>query len=387
MSSGKHKVVIAGGGTGGHLYPGIAIAEEIKKRLDDVEIVFMGTHKGIEARVLPAEKYYVKLLRTEGFVGVSIYKKIRALYWTIVSFFEAYSFLKKLNPELMIGTGGYASFIPVVAAFFLSIPVVIHEQNSIPGVANRMLSKLAQKICITYESSLSFFPKSKTVLTGNPVREKILKVGKQEGALKFSLKDNMFTVFIFGGSLGARSLNKAAMDALEHLLPYKDRIQFLHQTGDKDYEQVRSVYQNWGMMGTVAPFIYNMPEAYAACDMIVCRAGATTLAEITALGMPAILVPFPYATASHQEVNASRLSVSGAAIMIKDEELNGRVLAEHIKKLYMDENMRNRLKRESMSFGRPEAARKVVCVSLLLIKDKTLLINQEYEARCLTDTE
>jgi UDP-N-acetylglucosamine--N-acetylmuramyl-(pentapeptide) pyrophosphoryl-undecaprenol N-acetylglucosamine transferase len=160
----------------------------------------------------------------------------------------------------------------------------------------------------------------------------------------------------------------------------------LHQTGDKDYEQVRAEYQRCGMIGTVAPFIYNMPEAYAAGDMIVCRAGATTLAEITAIGIPSILVPFPYASASHQEANASRLAVSGAAIMIKDEDMSGSLLAEHIKKLFMDENMRNRLKRESMSFGRPEAAKKVVCIALLLIKDKSLLVNQEYD-KCLTGTE
>ncbi len=366
----KATVVIAGGGTGGHLYPGIAIAEEIKKQLHDVEIIFMGAEKGIEARILPSENYYVKLLKTDGFVGVSLRKKTTALFKFIMAFFKAYAFLRGLRPNVVIGTGGYASFIPVFAAMLLGIPTVIQEQNSVPGQANRILAKFAKKVCITYENSLSYFPKNKTILTGNPVREKILKADKTEGKKMFSLKEGRFTVFIFGGSMGASSLNKIVVDSLEQLTHLKDRLQFLHQTGEKDFEYVKAAYLRYGMSGTVAPFIYKMPEAYASCDMIISRAGATTLAEITAIGIPSVLVPYPYAASAHQEVNASRLAVSGAAMMIKEGELTGKVLAEYIQRLFNDDSLRSKLSRDCMTFGKPDAAKKVANISIMLLKNK-----------------
>lgn len=368
----KRKVVIAGGGTGGHLYPGIAIAEEIKKQLKDVEILFMGAERGIEARILPSENYYVKLLKTEGFVGVSFWKKITALYRFMIAFFKAYAFLRGQRADIVIGTGGYASFIPVIAAILLGIPTVIAEQNSVPGQANRILAKFAKKVCITYENSLSYFPKNKTILTGNPVREKILKADKAQGMKMFSLKEGRFTVFIFGGSMGASSLNKIVVDALEYLMQLKDKIQFLHQTGEKDFEFVKAAYLKHGMSGTVAPFIYKMPEAYASCDMIISRAGATTLAEITAIGIPSVLVPYPYAASAHQEINASRLAVSGAAMMIKEEDLTGKSLADYIQTLYNDDSLRAKLSRDCMTFGKPDAARKVANISIMLIKEKKI---------------
>ncbi|MCG6552820.1 MAG: undecaprenyldiphospho-muramoylpentapeptide beta-N-acetylglucosaminyltransferase [Candidatus Magnetominusculus sp. LBB02] len=370
-SDAKCTVVIAGGGTGGHLYPGIAIAEELKKQLKDVEIIFMGAERGIEARILPSENYYVKLLKTDGFVGVSFRKKAAALFRFMIAFFKAYAFLRSLKPGIVIGTGGYASFIPVFAAMLLGIPTVVAEQNSVPGQANRILAKFAKKICITYENSLSYFPKNKTILTGNPVREKILRADKAEGMKMFSLKDGRFTIFIFGGSMGASSINKIVVEALEHLTPLRDRLQFLHQTGEKDFEFVKAAYLSHGMSGTVAPFIYKMPEAYASCDMIISRAGATTLAEITAIGIPSLLVPYPHATSSHQEVNASRLAVSGAAMMIKEADLTGKTLAEYIQRLYNDEMLRTKLSRDCMTFGKPDAAKKVANIAIMLLKNKS----------------
>ncbi|MBF0554203.1 MAG: undecaprenyldiphospho-muramoylpentapeptide beta-N-acetylglucosaminyltransferase [Nitrospirae bacterium] len=372
----KRTFVIAGGGTGGHLYPGIAIAEEIKKQLKDVEIIFMGAERGIEARILPSENYYVKLLKTDGFVGVSLKKKITALFRFVMAFFKAYAFLRGLKPDVVIGTGGYASFIPVFAAMLLGIPTVVQEQNSVPGQANRILARFAKKICITYENSLSYFPKNKTILTGNPVREKILRADKAEGMRMFSLKEGRFTIFIFGGSMGASSLNKVVVDCLEYLKEMKDKIQFLHQTGEKDFEFVRAAYLRHGMSGTVAPFIYKMPEAYASCDMIISRAGATTLAEITAIGIPSVLVPYPYAASAHQEINASRLAVSGAAMMIKEEDLTGESLSGHIQSLYNDGSLRAKLSRDCMTFGKPDAAKKVASIAIMLLKNKKIAFRE-----------
>ncbi|MBF0538406.1 MAG: undecaprenyldiphospho-muramoylpentapeptide beta-N-acetylglucosaminyltransferase [Nitrospirae bacterium] len=407
------KVVIAGGGTGGHLYPAIAIAEEIKKQLPQADILFMGTDRGIETRVLPIERYYVKLLRTEGFVGVSLRKKIWAFFKLIVAFFEAYSFLRKVRPNIVIGMGGYASFVPVAVAALLSIPIVIHEQNSIPGLANKLLAKIADKVCITYESSLDYLPKNKSIITGNPIRERLMRATRAEGINMFSLRDGLFTVLIFGGSAGARALNRAMMEALALLGQYKDNIQFLHQTGNNDYELVRGAYQSSGFSGTVTPFIFNMPEAYAACDMLISRAGATTLAEITTIGIPSLLVPYPYAAGAHQEANAARLSSSNAAIMIKEQELTGEILARHITSLCGDSTLRNRIGRDCKAFGKPDAGKRVAHIALMLMKDKshysdhrertdqsdrreqtvqsdrrerTDQIKQEYD-RCLTSTE
>ncbi|MBF0343228.1 MAG: undecaprenyldiphospho-muramoylpentapeptide beta-N-acetylglucosaminyltransferase [Nitrospirae bacterium] len=385
MTNDRCKVVIAGGGTGGHLYPAIAIAEEIKKQAPDIEILFMGTDRGIETRVLPLEKYYVKLLKTEGFVGMSLRKKITALFRLIVAFFEAYSFLRSVRPSIIIGTGGYASFVPILAAFLLAIPIVIHEQNSIPGLANRVLARLADKVCITYENSQSYFSKNKVIITGNPVRDKIVKAAKSDGVNMFSLREDLFTLLIFGGSSGASRLNDAMIETLPILSAYKDKIQFLHQTGNKDYEIVRGAYQRHGFSGTVTPFIYNMPEAYAVCEMLISRAGATTLAEITTIGIPSILVPYPYVSA-HQEANAARLSNSGAAIMIREQELTAQTLSRHIVSLYTDASLRNRIRRDCKAFGKPDAGKKVACIALMLMKDKSQDYKQEYD-RCLTSTE
>ncbi|KJU82119.1 N-acetylglucosaminyltransferase, MurG [Candidatus Magnetobacterium bavaricum] len=369
-------MVIAGGGTGGHLYPAIAIAEEIKKQLPQAEIFFMGTDRGIETRVLPLEKYDVKLLKTEGFVGVSLSKKIWAFFKLIIAFFDAWSFLRSVRPAIIIGTGGYASFVPVAAGALLSIPIVIHEQNSIPGLANKLLAKVADKVCITYESSLEYLPKDKAIITGNPVREKIFKATKPEGLEMFSLRSDLFTVLIFGGSAGAKALNKALTEALPLLKNYKDKIQFLHQTGNADYELVRGAYQSNGFSGTVAPFIFNMPEAYACCDMLISRAGATTLAEITTIGLPSVLVPYPYAAAAHQEANAARLSSSGAAIMIRQQELTGESLARHIVSLCNDANLRNRIKRDCKAFGKPDAGKRVAHIALRLMKAEHITIDR-----------
>ncbi len=364
MDRKSFRVIIAGGGTGGHLYPGIAVAEELKRRIADVEIYFIGTDRGIEAKVLPKENYFVKLLNTEGFVRVSLKNKIRAFFKLIYSFFDALFFIISVKPDVVIGTGGYASIPAVSAAAMMFIPTMILEQNSIPGLSNRMLSKIVRRICVTYESSLEYFPKAKSFITGNPIRRNIV-LGKKENALEtFSLEDDKFTLFIFGGSAGAENINKTVVDALQFLVDIKEDIQILHQTGDNDYEFVRSAYLHYGFKGMVTQYIFQMAEAYSAADVVLSRAGATTLAEITASGLPSILIPYPYAAVSHQEVNASKLSDNGAALMIKESELSGRVLAERIRDIYLNTELREKLAREALSLGKPRAAEKVVSIAV-----------------------
>ena len=364
------KVVIAGGGTGGHLFPGLALAEEFKRRDPATEVTFVGTEHGIEARIVPRERYPIRYLRAEGFVGRSFLKKIRAIIKTALSIPDARRILSSIRPDIVIGVGGYASGAVVLLASLRSVPTVIHEQNSVPGLTNRILGRIVKRICVTYHESLPFFPMGRAFLTGNPIRAKIPKAEKNAACRLFALDDSTFTVFVFGGSSGARAINRGMVDALNHLIDLKEKIQFLHQTGEKDYESVREAYRKAGFRGTVAPFIYEMPEAYAAADMVISRAGATTLAEITALGKPAVLVPYPFAAGRHQELNALKLREMGAAFMLTDEELNGDRLAGHIRELIENDSMRSEMRQASKGLGRPDAAGKIVDIAMSLVKEK-----------------
>lgn len=362
------KVVIAGGGTGGHLYPGIAVAEEIKSRDGEADILFIGTTHGIEARVVPSAGYRIKFVKAEGFAGKSLLKKIKALFLFIMSVSAASRILRVVKPNVVIGVGGYASAGTVIAAFMRGIPAVILEQNSVPGSANRFLSYFAKAIAVTYQESLSYFPKGKTYLTGNPIRKEIIKLDEDKAYGVFQLDRDKFTVFVFGGSLGARSINYAMVEALNYLLEFRHDIQFLHQTGERDYEHVKEAYRRVGFSGIVVPFIYQMSEAYTVSDILVCRAGATTLSEITAIGKPSVLIPFPYAAANHQEYNAKKLEDMGAAKVILDRELNGESLSAVIRKLYQDGGLRRDMQRASAAFGKIDAAERVVDIVQSVIR-------------------
>jgi UDP-N-acetylglucosamine--N-acetylmuramyl-(pentapeptide) pyrophosphoryl-undecaprenol N-acetylglucosamine transferase len=363
------KVIIAGGGTGGHLFPGLAIAEEFKRRDEKNEVVFVGTEHGIEAKIIPREGYPIKFVRSEGIVGKSAFKKVKATVKLALSALDARRILKSLAPDIVIGVGGYSSGAIVLIAGLKSIPTMIHEQNSVPGLTNKILGKIVKRVCVTYHESIMSFPMGRTFLTGNPIRAKILKGDKDAAYRLFSLAKDMFTVFIFGGSSGARSINRTMVDALNHLTDLRDKIQFLHQTGDRDFENIREAYRKAGVKGTVAPFIYQMAEAYAVADVVVSRAGATTLAEITALGKPAILIPYPYAAGLHQEFNAVKLREMGAAFMMLDNEMRGETLARDIRELYENEALRTEMHKSSRGLGRPDACSRIVDIAMSIVKN------------------
>lgn len=366
------RVIIAGGGTGGHLFPGLAVAEEFRNRDAQTEVIFVGTEFGIEARVVPREGYPIRFLRAEGLVGKSVFRKIKAMVKVLFSIVDSYRIIRTVNPDIVIGVGGYASGAIMLVAFLMSMPAMILEQNSIPGLTNKILGRFINTVCITYQESISFFQNSRTFLTGTPVRMQVLK-GTPESAYKlFSLEKGLFTIFAFGGSSGARSINMAMVSALNYMPDLRDKIQFLHQTGLNDYETIRDAYRKAGFKGTITPFIYQMGEAYAVADIVISRAGATTLAELTALGKPAILIPYPYAAGNHQELNARKLLEMGAAKMILDRELKGEALAENIRELYMNETMRTDMQRNSRSVGRPEACAKIVDIAISLMKQSAV---------------
>jgi UDP-N-acetylglucosamine--N-acetylmuramyl-(pentapeptide) pyrophosphoryl-undecaprenol N-acetylglucosamine transferase len=316
------RVMIAGGGTGGHLFPGLAVADEFRSRDASTEVVFVGTEYGIEARIVPREGFQIRFLRAEGLVGVSMVRKVKAAAKILLSVIDSYRIITSVRPDLVIGVGGYASGTTTLLAFFLSIPIRIQILKGSMGSAYKL----------------------------------------------FSLERGLFTIFSFGGSSGARSINRALVDALNHMRDLRDKIQFLHQTGPRDYENVRDAYRKAEFKGTIAPFIYQMGEAYAVADIVISRAGATTLAELTALGKASILIPYPYAAGNHQELNARKLREIGAAKMIPDRELNGETLARVIRELYEDEKMRADMERSSRAVGRPDACARVVDIAMSLIK-------------------
>ncbi|KAF0181932.1 MAG: UDP-N-acetylglucosamine--N-acetylmuramyl-(pentapeptide) pyrophosphoryl-undecaprenol [Nitrospirae bacterium] len=362
------RVLIAGGGTGGHVFPGIAIAEELLQQGIADEVVFAGTEHGLEAKILPQEGFQLHFLKAEGFVGKSPLKKIRALALFAVSLMQARSLLQRLRPQLVIGVGGYASVSMVLAAHFRGIPTLIHEQNAVPGLANRTLGRFADAIAVTYQESLDHFPKEKTWLTGNPVRREMLRCDEMTARAAFPLDPERFTFFVFGGSSGAHRINRAVVEALPLLTDVRDSLQFIHQTGEKDHQYVSEAYATAGFAGIVVPFVYRMAEAYALADVVLCRAGATTLAEITAIGKPAVLVPYPFAASNHQELNAKKLEDMGAARVIFDRDLSGERVAEIFRTLYLDERLRAGIKRSAAAFGRVDAADRIVQVAQSLMR-------------------
>ncbi len=364
------KVIIAGGGTGGHLFPGIAVAEELRNAAisSQDDIVFVGTEHGIETRVIPKESYTLRFIRSQGFVGKSFIGKIRAAISFLQGIYDSSRILTHVKPQIVIGIGGYASLSTVLAAHFRGIPTIILEQNSIPGLANRILGKFVDAITLTYQDSISYFPEHKTYLTGNPIRKNIIKRDKEFALSAFSLEQGKFIVFVFGGSSGASSINRAISEALNYILDFRQNIQFIHQTGTKDFEAIREIYIRLNFKSFVSPFIYNMAEAYCAADMVICRAGATTLAEVTAVGKAAVLIPYPYAAGNHQESNARKLADMGAAKIILDKELNGEVLAKTIRHLYSDLKDRMELQKMSSALGRIDAGEKIVNIILSLTK-------------------
>ncbi len=365
------RVIIAGGGTGGHLFPGVALASYIRNNYQKAEILFIGTEKGLEAKVIPKLGYELKLISMRGFVGKSVNEKIRALFGLIKSLTECKEIIKSFSPHIVYGVGGYASLPMVFTAYLKKIPTVILEQNAVPGLANKILGKFVDAIAITYAETMDYFPKEKVYLTGTPIRNEILSGNIQKAFEIFKLSEDRDTLLIFGGSLGARKINKAVTESLSYLIPLRNKIQIIHQTGEADYEWVLKEYKNLSFQATVLPFIYDMAEAYAIADLIICRAGASTVAEITALGKASILIPYPYAAYNHQEVNARRLLSGGACEMILDRDLNGEIIARKIKKILTNQHLRKEMEMASLAFGKRNASEKIVQIGESLLRRRS----------------
>lgn len=361
------KVVIAGGGTGGHLFPGLAIAEEFQRRSSDTDITFVGTKEGIESRVLPKEGYPLLLITSSGIKGKSLPDRAKSLALIPYGLLQSLLILIKCKPDIVVGVGGYVSGPLILSAVFLGLPTLIHEQNFYPGITNRILSRLVGRIAITFADSLNYFPKEKVVITGNPVRRKFLEVSASNDLPIIEAK---FTIFIFGGSQGSHRINMTVLETLPLLQDFKKELFIIHQTGFNDLEIVEEGYTKNGFMGLIKPFIYNMAECYRRANLIICRAGASTIAEITALGKAAILIPYPYAANNHQVLNAESLSQSGAAISFKEGDLTPEALAAEIIKLRSDGDKLCQIEKKSQALARPQAAKEIVDLCLAEVRKR-----------------
>jgi UDP-N-acetylglucosamine--N-acetylmuramyl-(pentapeptide) pyrophosphoryl-undecaprenol N-acetylglucosamine transferase len=350
------RIAIAGGGTGGHLFPGLAVADALATR--GVAVSFVGTAGGIEARVVPAAGYPLSLLPGRQLRGGGMRRAAAGLAVAAGAALRAVALLGTLRPSVVVGVGGYASVAVVVAATIRRIPTLLLEQNVVPGAANRLLARLARRVCVGFAESMGSFPPGRAVHTGNPVRAGLLRPrpGRERPGL-----------LVFGGSGGAHRLNQAAVEALRLLGPAGARLEVIHQTGAADLEAVRSGYAALRLPVRAEPFIADMGAAYASADLVVSRAGAMTCAELTAVGLPAILVPYPYAADDHQRRNAEVLVAAGAAEMILDAELTPERLASTVRALLDDPDRRAAMGARARSLGRPDAAARVAEECLQLV--------------------
>lgn len=358
------KIIIAGGGTGGHIFPGVAIAEEFLKK-EAAAILFVGTGKKLEKDILGGLGFNYCAIRVAGFKGKGPLRVLSALGKLPVSMWESYLIIRDFRPHLVIGVGGYASGPVVLIAHLLGIKTAVAEQNALPGLANRILGKFADRVFLTYRETKKWFPIESTLVTGNPVRADFVPGGRVEKE-----RGSSFTILVFGGSQGARSINRVVLAALPHLCAEKLNMRFIHQTGQDDLTYVAGVYRTYEIEAEVFPFIRDMAAAYRVADLVICRAGATSLAEITVLGKAAILIPFPFAVDDHQTKNAIEMVRAGAAVMIEEKGLTGEEMAETISLFYHHRDLLRDMEMKSAALGNIRAAADIVDNCLALIGHK-----------------
>lgn len=353
------KLIVAGGGTGGHLFPGIAVAEEFLTRAPDNQVLFVGSERGIEARTIPRLGYQLELISAAGIRGKGNLAKLKGAAMLLYGYAQSRRLLQKFQPDLVLGVGGYASLPMVLAAKGMGIPRYIHEQNALPGMSNKVLARVANRVFISLEESARFFPRDSTLLTGNPLRKQILETLTQQERQPHD--ETGCNLFIFGGSQGAHSLNVALPQAVARLhADVRNRLKITHQTGESDFEEVNAAYKAIGFTATVRPFIDDMASEYQKADLIICRAGATTIAEVTAMGKACLFVPFPYATDDHQRKNAEALLKKGACEMLLEREMTGDGLSRAITRLTNSPTELEQIGKHAAELARLDAARIIV---------------------------
>ncbi len=366
------KIIVSGGGTGGHIYPALTLIRTIQKKVADTEFLYVGTRQGLESDIIPKENIpFFALDLAGGFERHFTLANIKRAANAIISVKKAVNIVKTFKPDVVVGTGGYVCGPILLAASLEKVPTLIQEQNVVAGITNKILSKFVTKIAVGCEGALNHFPKDKTVYTGNPIRAEVLQGNREEGLKYFNFDDDKPVVLISGGSRGARSINRAMVDILVKAAD-NPAIQYLHVTGKVEYDDIitrlkeADIDTNTLKHIRIEPYLYNMPQAMAMADLIITRAGATTLAELTARGIPSILIPYPYAAENHQEYNAKALVDAGAARMILNKDLTSELLQKNINELLTNIDTLKAMSAASLSLGRPQAAEEIAELILQL---------------------
>ncbi|MED4452772.1 undecaprenyldiphospho-muramoylpentapeptide beta-N-acetylglucosaminyltransferase [Metabacillus fastidiosus] len=353
------KVVVSGGGTGGHIYPALALINEMKRNDENIEFLYIGTEKGLEKGIVERAGIPFQSIEITGFKRKLSLDNIKTVIRFLKGVNDSKKMLKQFKPDVVIGTGGYVCGPVVYAAAKLGIPSIVHEQNSLPGITNKFLAKYVDKVAICFSEAEKYFPADKVVLTGNPRASEVIGADGKKGKESLGLTNGKKSVLIFGGSRGARAINNAVLQMIP-ALKNKD-YEVVYVTGEVHYKNVMEKIEKMSSPPNIIikPFIHNMPDVLAGIDLIVSRAGATSLAEITALGLPSILIPSPYVTANHQEVNARSLSDHDAAILLSEQALNGEVLLAQMDEILLNEQRLTQMAEASKKLGIPDAAKKL----------------------------
>jgi UDP-N-acetylglucosamine--N-acetylmuramyl-(pentapeptide) pyrophosphoryl-undecaprenol N-acetylglucosamine transferase len=349
------RVLIAGGGTGGHLYPGIALAREVLRRQPDAVVTFVGTASGIEARVVPREGFQLDLIRVAGLKGKSPAQVMKGMALLPLAAVDAWRVISRRRPDVVVGVGGFASGPALMLAALRGYPTLLLEQNALPGLTNRLLARVVRAAAVTFEDSLRHFPGIGFV-AGNPVRPEFFR-DSQEANDRSASPPAAARVLIFGGSQGAHAINVAMVAAAPRLA--SAGISVTHQTGERDVALVRDAYNRAGLPARVEAFLYEMDREMTAADLVVCRSGATTLSELAAAGRPAILVPLPTATDDHQQKNADVVARTGAAIVIDERQLTGDALADAVLGIVSDATRRGTMAAAARALAKADAAARI----------------------------
>ena len=354
------RVVITGGGTGGHLFPALAAHEAQVRRHPAADVLFVGAARGMEASLLPRLGHAFRGLPVRQVMGAGLCGRLGSTLRLPGVIWRARGILREFRPEVVLGVGGYASVPTAVASRFLKVPVVLHEQNAYPGLANRWLGRLASAVAVSFEAAVPRFPAGRTTLTGNPVRAAIHAGEQQAARARLGLAPAPFTVLIFGGSQGAHRLNQALCAALPRLAAGGRSLQFLHATGERDLAEVEAAYRRHGVAARASGFVEDMAAAYQAADFVICRAGAGTLFELAAVGKAALLVPYPYAANDHQRLNAEALVQIGAAWLLLDQHCDGPRLAAAVEAACDKPDQLAAMAAQAKRLARPDAADRIV---------------------------
>jgi len=349
------RVLIAAGGTGGHIYPGIAVAKEILRRDPKSDVRFVGTARGLETKLVPQAGFELSLIDSAGLKNVGPVARARGLLVLPKSFLAARSLLKTFRPDVVVGAGGYVSGPVVLTAALMKLPTLVMESNALPGWTNRVLARFVDKAAVSFEAALPFF-RGKAVVTGNPVRREFFEIPEPKS------QPGEFSILVFGGSQGAHAINEAMIAALPPMESLKDVLRVTHQTGEADFGRANAGYlaAGWGERASVTKYIDNMVAAFAAVDLVVCRAGATTTAELTAAGKASIMIPFPLAADDHQRKNAEALERAGAGRMILQQDLSGERLAQEIVTLVQEPERITAMEQAARKLAKSDAAAAVV---------------------------